>query len=142
MESNFQIIIDTGPLVAFLNQRDFFHEWAKKQLTTIVPPLITCEAVLSEACFLLRKIAGAEEALFECINRKLISIPFILSNEIVAIQHLIKRYKNISMSLADACLVRLSENYSESKILTLNSDFKIYRRHGRQVIPTLMPSSW
>lgn len=109
------------------------------QLTDITPPLLTCEAVISETCFLLRKISGAKEALFECIHRKLITIPFSLEKETTAIQRLMKRYNDIPMSLADACLVRLSEHYNNSKILTLDSDFKIYRRNGRQVIPILIP---
>jgi uncharacterized protein len=44
------------------------------------------------------------------------------------------------MSLADACLVRMTETVSDPLVLTTDSDFAIYRRHSRQVIPCVMPS--
>ena len=47
------VLLDTGPLVAFLNRRDKFHNWALAQWDQIKPPMLTCEAVISEACFLL-----------------------------------------------------------------------------------------
>ena len=56
-----------------------------------------------------------------------------------AFEELLRRYRNVPMSLADACLVRLSELYGDCAVLTLDSDFRIYRRHGRQVIPVLAP---
>lgn len=136
---NEKIIVDTGPLVAFLNRRDQHHDWVKLQLATIPPPLITCEAVISEACFLLRKIAGAHDALLECIHNNLIEISFDLKKEVTAIKKMIAQYRTIPMSFADACLVRLAEQYPHSRILTLDSDFAIYRKNGRQTIPILMP---
>lgn len=47
---------------------------------------------------------------------------------------------NIPMSLADGCLVRMAEAESKAVVLTLDEDFKIYRKNNRQVIPTIMPS--
>lgn len=49
------VILDTGPLVAFLSERDVHHYWVTQQMGTIRAPILTCEAVISEACFLLRK---------------------------------------------------------------------------------------
>lgn len=139
MENNSKIIIDSGPLVAFLNNRDQFHKWTKLQLSTLKPPLLTCEAVLSETCFLLQNFPEAKKALFECFQRNLIRISFKVADEITAIKTLFHRYENVPMSFADACLVRMTEQYGDSIILTLDSDFHIYRKHGRQVIPCLIP---
>lgn len=139
--ANPKTIIDTGPLVAFINRRDKQHEWIKLQLSNISPPLLTCEAVLAEACFLLQELHGGAAALLECVNRNLIEVSFTLNNEITAIIKMMSQYNDVPMSFADACLVRMAEHYSDSKILTLDSDFKIYRKHGRQVIPTLMPNN-
>lgn len=103
------------------------------------PPLFTCEAVISEACFLLRNIPNAPDALLEMIKRKLVGVPFQLEQETTAVKKLMARYNNVPMSLADACLVRMSEQYAGSVVLTLDRDFRIYRRLGRQVIPVVAP---
>jgi len=133
------VVIDTGPLVAFLNRRDTWHGWVKKQLSEIEPPLLTCESVISEVCFLLRKIQEGPAAILELLERGLMTVPFRLENEISSIRKLMKRYRDVPISLADACLVRMAEQHGESEVLTLDSDFRIYRKHGRQIIPTIMP---
>jgi predicted nucleic acid-binding protein len=71
-----QVILDTGPLVAFLNGRDRCHEWAMLQWAQIDPPLLTCEAVLSEACFLLRGIEGGQAAVLELLRRGVVHLAF------------------------------------------------------------------
>ncbi len=133
-------LIDTGPLVAFLNSRDQYHTWVSKQLDRIPPPLLTCEAVISEACFVLsRTMQHGPLAVLELIDRGLLQMPFRLDDEIALIRELMSRYANVPMSLADACLVRMAEQYPESVLLTCDSDFKIYRKNQRQIIPILMP---
>jgi predicted nucleic acid-binding protein len=134
------VLIDTGPLVAFLNRRDHHHQWAITQMARITPPLLTCEAVLSEACFLVRTLRGGSVAVLDLLARGLVQVPFGLGEEIPHVKRLLARYANVPMSLADACLVRLSERYTGSMLLTCDSDFRIYRKHRRQIIPTLMPN--
>jgi len=134
------VIADTGPLVAFLNGRDRFHEWSKGVFAGIEPPILSCEAVLSEACFLLRNARGGGEAVLKLVDRGLIRLPFRLEAESSTVHKLLTRYADVPMSLADACLVRLSEQVADSVVLTLDRDFKVYRKNGRHVIPTLMPS--
>jgi len=134
-----KVILDTGPLVAFLNRRDNYHGWATEQLAHLQPPLLTCEAVLSEACFLLRKCSNGPSQIIELLQRGLVTVPFRLDGETSAVKNLLKRYNNLSASLADACIVRMTELYSDAVVLTLDSDFHIYRKHGRQVIKTLIP---
>lgn len=134
-----KIIVNTGPLVAFINRRDQYHEWIKIQLAAIKPPLLTCEAVISEACFLLRNMKDAQESLLECIHRQLILLSIDLNEEVLNMRKLMTRYEGVPMSLADACLVRMAEQINDSRILTLDSNFHIYQKNNRQVIPVLMP---
>ncbi len=133
------VIADTGPLVALLNRRERHHAWAREHWSRIEPPAITCEAVISEACFLLQNVDGGTDALMQLIARGVVQISFNMTEHLHAIARLLKRYRSVPMSLADACLVRLAEQSSTSLILTLDSDFRIYRKNGREVIPTLMP---
>jgi len=134
------IILDTGPLVALLNVRDSYHNWTKEQFTEIEPPLLSCEAVISEACFLLRASSGGSRTVLDLLNRGVIEIPFRLSEETDPVMRLLTRYLSVPMALADACLVRMAEQHAKGTVLTLDSDFRIYRKQGRWVIPTIMPA--
>ncbi len=134
------VILDTGPLVAFLNATDRYHAWSTRVLEGIEAPVLSCEAVLSEACFLLRHSKGGREAVMKLVERGLVRLPFRLEAESALVRRLLARYSNVPMSLADACLVRMSEQSPESVVLTLDRDFRIYRRQGRNVVPTVMPS--
>jgi len=133
------ILLDTGPLVAFLDRRDAFHEWAKSQFAETEPPAITCEAVLSEACFLLRRQPGAIAALLEMLRREAVVIGFRFEDELEPVSTLLRRFADVPMSLADACLVRMTELRTGAAVLTLDADFRIYRRHGRLIVPVIMP---
>ncbi len=133
------VLLDTGPLVAFLNGRDRYHEWSKGILAGVDAPLFSCEAVLSEACFLLRHARGGGEAVLKLVDRGLVRIPFRLEAENAPVRRLLTRYADVPISLADACLVRMSEQVPNAVVLTLDRDFKVYRKHGRHVIRTVMP---
>jgi len=134
------VLVDTGPIVAFLNSRDRYHEWSKETFAEIDAPVLSCEAVLSEACFLLRNARGGSEAALKLVERGLVRLHFRLESETGPVRRLLSRYSNVPMSLADACLVRMSEQVSNSVLITLDRDFKVYRKHGRNVIPTRMPT--
>ena len=133
------IIVDTGPIVALLNRRERDHVWIAKAMDTIEPPMFTCDAVLSEACFLLRDVERGSDAVLELVARGLIRTDFHLTAELEPVRALMKKFSSVPMSLADACLVRMAELEHDSRVLTLDSDFKIYRRNRRQLIPVLMP---
>ena len=141
MARDASVIVDTGPLVAFLNRRDRFHGWAAAELARVAPPLQTCEAVLSETCFLLQHRAGNADPLMDLLDRRLLSMRFQLASEQARVRKLMRRYQDQGMSLADACLVRMSELVADCIVLTLDADFRIYRRNGRQVIPVCMPQA-
>ncbi len=132
-------IADTGPLVAFLNSKDVWHTWVVERLAEIEPPLLTCESVISETCFLLRAVPRGVAAVFDLVKRGVLVLPFRLAEEATAVERFLKRYESVPMSVADACLVRMTELDARSTVLTLDSDFRIYRRHGRQAIPLVSP---
>lgn len=110
-----------------------------EQLARLPPSLITCEAVLTEAAFLLRGTRGGSDRLMELVERGMLTCPFELSAEAPHVRRLMKRYADVPMSLADACLVRMSEERPHSSVMTLDSDFRRYRKLGRQVIPLICP---
>ena len=134
-----RVIVDTGPLVALLNSRDKHHAWVVQQLGNIQPPMLTCEAVLAEATYLTRAAPGARAALIEMLGEGFLNIGMALADQHSAILAMIRRYTDVPMSLADACLVRLAELHPQSPVLTLDSDFAIYRKNGRQVISMVCP---
>ncbi len=132
------LLVDAGFLVALLSRRDSHHPWAVTQATQHAPPWRTCEAVLSEAFHLLGT-RGAP-ALRALLRRRAVLVNFDLNDELEAVLKLLQKYADVPMSLADACLVRMTETLSDPLLLTTDSDFSIYRRHSRQVIPCVMPS--
>jgi predicted nucleic acid-binding protein len=133
------VIVDTGPLVALINQRERHHSWAHEQFTLIMPPAFVCEAVITEAAYLLRDFHKGVESLMQLLERGHLTVPFHLTDELPALSRLLQRYASVPMSLADACLVRMAEQFTQSSVLTLDADFRIYRKSGRTIIPTIMP---
>lgn len=134
------VVLDTGPLVAFLNRRDRYHRWATEQWADADPPLLTCEPALTEACFLLRQLPRGPAAVLELVGRGIINVAYSVEADADALGRLMTRYGDVPMSLADACLVRMVERQPAATVLTLDRGFRVYRAHGRRVIPVLMPS--
>lgn len=132
-------IIDTGPLVALLNRRDTHHAWAIKQMEGLSVPLLTCEAVISESLFLLRKNENAGGVLGAMIQRGILAVAISLQEEIERILVLLEKYRELPISIADACLIRLSERLPKHLVFTIDSDFTFYRRDRNATIPLLMP---
>lgn len=133
------VIIDTGPLVAFLADGAEHGEWVSEQFKRLRPPLLTCEAVLTEAAFLLKREGAEADKLFALLQRGVLRLDFSLRDHEPDVRELMRRYRDTPMSLADACLVRMAELYAGATIFTLDGDFRVYRKHGRQLIPVLMP---
>lgn len=136
-----QVLLDTGPFVALIDQKDRWHSWVEAEIATIAQPLITCESVISEACFLLQRVHGGKDAVLGLVNDEIIRVPFRIEAEVAAVRELIDRYQSVPMSLADACLVRMAEQSEGSFVLTLDRDFRIYRMNRNQIIPVIMPEN-
>ena len=134
-----RIVVDTGPLVALLNRRDRHHAWVRAVLDTVEPPVFTCGAVISEACFLMGRIDGGQDAVLQLLSDDILRLDFRMESEIAALRALMKKFANVPMALADACLVRMTELDQRSQVLTLDGDFRAYRRNRRQSVPTIMP---
>jgi len=135
-----KIILDTGVLVALLNKSDRYHNWAVNQWENIAKPVFTCEAVISEACFILKHVYGGDDAVMGLVSYGYIEVPFRFTDEVTVVRNLMQKYKSAPMSFADACLVRMSESIAGSSILTLDSDFLIYRKNKNEPIDVIIPS--
>jgi predicted nucleic acid-binding protein len=133
------VILDTGPLVTFLAAGLKHHDWVCQQWQRLRPPLITCEPVLTEVAFLLKREGCETDPIFALLERGVLRIGLEIEDQLPDLRALMRRYRERPMSLADACLVRLAELHSGGVIFTLDADFRIYRRHGNKVIPVLMP---
>lgn len=134
-------LIDTGPLVTFLAAGLEHHSWVCDQWRRLHPPLLTCEPVLTEAAFLLKREGRDTDPLFALLERGILRVGMEIGDQVADLRVLMRRYRDRPMSLADACLVRMAELHSSSTIFTLDADFRVYRRHGNKVIPVLMPGT-
>jgi predicted nucleic acid-binding protein len=131
------VLVDAGFVVALLSSRDAHHDWAVTQASEMPPPWSTSEAVLSEAFHLLGE-RGAPN-LGALLRRRALLIALTLTENVEPVVKLIEKYSNVPMSLADACVVRMSETLANPIVLTTDEDFRVYRRHSRQVIPCVTP---
>ena len=133
------VLLDTGPLVTFLAAGSEHHAWVCAQWKRLRAPLLTCEPVLTEAAFLLKRERCGTDPLFELLERGVLRVGLEIEDQLADLRTLMIRYRKRPMSLADAFLVRLSELHRNGTVFTLDSDFRIYRRYGNKVIPVLMP---
>jgi predicted nucleic acid-binding protein len=132
------VIVDAGFLVALLSRRDAHNPWAVTQAPLHALPWRTCEAVLSEAFHLLG--ARGAPGLGALLRRRALIAAFGLDDDVESVLKLLQKYADVPMSLADACLVRMTETLSDPILLTTDSDFRVYRRHSRQMVPCMMPT--
>ncbi len=131
------VLVDASFLVALLTRRDSKHTWAAATAVRHAPPWKTCEAALSEAFFLLG--TRGTPALAALIRRRAVVCSYNLGDDSDAVLALMHKYRDVPMSLADACLVRMTETLGKATLLTTDADFRIYRRHGRKTIPCVLP---
>ena len=131
------VLVDAGFVVALLSNRDTHHGWAAAQAPQFAPPWSTCEAALSEA-FHLVGLRGAP-SLSALLRRGSLRVTFELAKHIEPVLKLMQKYSNVPMSLADACLVRMTETFTNPVVLTTDADFRVYRRHSRHVVPCVTP---
>lgn len=128
-------IADTGFIVAFLNRRDTHHRWSVEIAHTVSEPLFTCEAVLAEAAFHL----GSVPHVLALIHTGLIGVNFDFNASEKRIEALGRKYQDRRPDLADLCLICLSEQFPARPVVTVDGDFRIYRRHQRERIPVILP---
>jgi predicted nucleic acid-binding protein len=130
-------LVDAGFLVAILADRDSNRRWATAAAERHPPLWATCDAVVSEAFTLLGRHGAS--SLMELLRRGAVTCPFQFQNNTNEVIALMRKYANVPMSFADACLVRMTEIMPDPLLLTTDSDFRIYRRHSRQTVPCELP---
>ena len=133
-------IVDTGPLVAFLDRAEQHHPWVIEQIDELQPPLLVCEPVLAEAMHLLAMFPRGQDALFGLLENGALRIAFRIDEHIPTLRKLHQKYRDRPMSLADACVVRMAEIHDQYAVLTLDTDFMIYRKHGHEPLALVLPT--
>lgn len=129
-------IADTGFLVAYASLADQYHDWAVSLARKIDEPAVTCEAVLAETTFHLRDA----DATLKLVQSGLVKVAFDFQAQLENIARLAWRYRDREPDLADLCLIRLSELYPRHSVVTLDvTDFRVYRRNQRDIIPLIHP---
>ena len=121
------VLLDTGVIVALLDRSESFHKTCARAIREVQAPLVTCEAVITESCYLLRNLSGAPEAVIENIAAGIFQVPFQLSRDTAGVKQVLRKYKDRKIDLADACLIRLADQFGTGDILTLDQGFAIYR---------------
>jgi len=135
-----EIIVDTGPLVAFLVGTDRHHSWAAERFRELRAPFLTCEAVLAETFYLVARLRDGPGRFFELLDSGLlVGASFDVFSERNTLRKLVRKYADLPMSLADACVVRMAELHDRASVFTVDGQFRIYRKHGRRQIPAILP---
>lgn len=134
------VLLDTGCIVALLDRSERHHEQCVETVTELSAPLVTCEAAIAEACYLLRGLEGASDAVLKNVAGGVFRLPFRLETSVDAVRRLMRRYRSVPMDLADGCLVQMADELDTADILTLDSDFGVYRwRRNRKFHNLLDP---
>lgn len=135
-----RVILDTGPLTAFLNRRDHYHYWVLGQLQKTTSAFITCEAVLSETLYLTGHSHAAILAISGMIREDLIRVNPVMSEQSEAVFQLMKKYNDLPASLADVCLLQMYNSGMGDKIMTLDADFRIFRDKKSKPLKLIIPA--
>jgi uncharacterized protein len=133
------VLLDTGVIVACLDQSERFHDSCVQVIGGLTSPLITCEAVIAEGCYLLRNVNGASEAILANVAEGIFQIPMQLPQSAEPVRQILRKYRDRSIDLADACLIHLATVFSADEILTLDRDFDVYRWGRNRRFRRLMP---
>lgn len=134
-----KVIVDAGPLVAYFDRSTREHRWVRDQFEQLDDPLLCCQPVITEVLFLLKRDGLNPDWVLAMIERGDLLCNFDLPGEVPSLRRLLHQYRNLPASLADVCLVRMSEIHPDGVVLTLDRDFLTYRRNKRQTIPLLAP---
>jgi predicted nucleic acid-binding protein len=135
------VLLDTGCIVALLDRSERAHQRCVRAVTELYSPLVTCEAVIAESCYLLRRLKGAPEAVIENVERGLFAVPFRLDAAAAVVRGLMKKYSDLPIDFADACLIHLASELGTGRILTLDTDFDVYRWGRNRPFENLVPES-
>jgi len=133
------VLLDTGAIVALLDATDHFHQRCADALAGLRAPLITCEAAIAESCYLLRNVEGAAEAILQSIASREFLLPIGLADMASSVQRVFGKYPDRQIDLADAALIHLANEFQTADILTVDSDFHVYRWGRNNAFRLLVP---
>lgn len=133
------VLLDTGVIVASLDRSERFHQVCADEISRIKSPLVTCEAVIAESCYLLRRLNGAAEAVVANVAAGIIQIPFSLAQSAGQVRDILRKYRDGDIDFADACLIHLASELGSPDILTLDKDFEHYRWGRNNPFHLLIP---
>jgi len=133
------VLLDTGAIVALLDATDSFHQRCADALAELRAPLITCEPVIAESCYLLRNLEGAAEAILESIASREFLIPIALADMASPVRRIFRKYRDRRIDLADAVLIHLANEFQTGDILTVDNDFHVYRWGRSNAFRLLIP---
>ena len=133
-------LTDSGPLVALLDRSERHHQWAREQFDHVSGPILTCEGVIAETAYLINSAGIPPWSVLELVEREVITIRFDLELSLDRVLSLMRKYADTPMDFVDACLVSMTESKRDCQLLTMDSDFHVYRRFERQTIPLLAPA--
>ncbi len=132
------VLLDTGVIVALLDRSERRHRACVESVEAVAAPLVTCEAVIAESCYLVRHLTGAAEAILANVTAGVFQIPLQLSRCSERIQRIMHKYRDQKIDFADACLIFLAGELRTGDILTLDHDFRIYRWGARKPFTPLI----
>jgi predicted nucleic acid-binding protein len=130
-------LVDAGPLIGLLDGDDQWHEWSRETLSVLNERLATTETAVAEACHRLRRLRPALAALTELIASERVLLVPVLSEHPRRVGELLAKYP--LMDVGDATLVVLSELCPRARLITVDDDFRHYRRLRNQAVPVVMP---
>jgi predicted nucleic acid-binding protein len=130
--------LDAGPWVAYLRRADRFHAWARAQFSAR-DGFVSCEPVVAEVCARLQYYGNDPLVALEFVKAGVVTLDFDLQANLIAVENLMRKYRDQPMDLADACLVRMTEIEPRSLVVTTDVDFTVYRRNGREIVPHVLP---
>lgn len=133
-------LVDAGPLVALIDADEADHEACRLVLSTVRLPLTTTWPAFTEAMYLIGRAGGqrGQQALWTLVLSGRLELADLSRQARERSARLMVKYADVPMDLADATLVALAEEMGTRLVFTLDSDFHVYRLHGRQrfeVIP-------
>ena len=133
------VLLDTGAIVALLDRSERHHARCVTAMEDLERPLVTCEAVIAESCYLVRGLPAAAEAILENVERGVFQISFQLSRAAASVRSILRKYRDLTPDFADACLIQFADELDTGDILTLDRDFQSYRWRRKRPFHLLVP---
>ena len=132
------IIVDAGPLIALFDKDDKYHNSVLKFLKTFDGQLITSWPVITEVTHLLSFNVNVQIDFLEWLKREAVTIVNLENIHLERIIQLSKKYSDVPMDLADSSLIVIAELTNITDIITIDSDYYIYKTKNKKLLNNLL----